>query len=188
MTESLYGTFHSRYGIDVVSLGESLDSVSADDGPASLLGQPEGVPLFRSRRVSSDALGRAAEKSEDLFIPSKIRFAMHSVGYVRLSATSRSKHHDGNDENLPCEVARRPIPADGRIVVRPWRFHRAIPLSCGFSDDWGCGSKSSDSSLLSILNALILCEKESFYHYRRYRCWMGHSYASKCCRYGKRIV
>ena len=126
MTESLYGTFHSRYGIDVVSLGESLDSVSADDGPASLLGQPEGVPLFRSRRVSSDALGRAAEKSEDLFIPSKIRFAMHSVGYVRLSATSRSRHHDGNDENLPCEVARRPIPADGRIVVRPWRFHRAI--------------------------------------------------------------
>lgn len=67
-------------------------------------------------------------------------------------------------------------------------FHRAIPLSCGFSDDWGCGSKSSDSSLLSILNALILCEKEPFYHYRRYRCRMGHSYASKCCRYGKRIV
>lgn len=96
--ESLYGTFRSRYGIDVVSSDESLDCVPADDGTASRLGQPEGAPLFRIRRVSTDASGRAVEESEDLFVSSKIRFAMHPVGYVRLSATTQTWRRNGDDK------------------------------------------------------------------------------------------
>lgn len=101
--KSLYGTFHSRYSIDVVSSDEVLEVVDADFSHASLLSQPEGAPLVKVQRIASDALGRIVEKSEDLFVASKIRFTMHSTGYVRLSAaaqksegTNRHMRHAGD--------------------------------------------------------------------------------------------
>ena len=86
-----------------MSSDEVLEVVDADFSHASLLSQPEGAPLVKVQRIASDALGRIVEKSEDLFVVSKIRFTMHSTGYVRLSAaaqksegTNRHMRHAGD--------------------------------------------------------------------------------------------
>ncbi|MFT8593536.1 MAG: GntR family transcriptional regulator [Bifidobacterium sp.] len=88
LTTSFYRRFEEDYGIHPSDVDETLETIEADARDAELLEVGVGTALVRIRRIACMADGRPFERAIDVYIASRMRFAMHHSGYVRLSATA----------------------------------------------------------------------------------------------------
>lgn len=90
LTTSFYQRFEEDYGLRPTEVDETLEIIQADAECAEHLQVAEGTALVRIRRIAKVATGRPCERAIDVYIASRMRFAMHHSGYVRLSATANS--------------------------------------------------------------------------------------------------
>ncbi|MDW3164637.1 GntR family transcriptional regulator [Bifidobacterium longum] len=88
LTQPFYTMFERDYGLRPHDVDETLESVTASEHEAELLRVPVGTPLMRIRRVARSDDGTPFERATDVYIADRMRFTMHHVGYVRLSATA----------------------------------------------------------------------------------------------------
>ena len=87
LTSPFYTMFEQDYAIHPTDVDEILESIVADEHYAQLLEVPENSPLIRIRRIARSSDGRPFERATDVYIADRMRFTMHHLGYVRLSAT-----------------------------------------------------------------------------------------------------
>lgn len=87
LTSPFYTMFEQDYAIQPTDVDEILESIVADEHYAQLLEVPENSPLIRIRRIARSSDGRPFERATDVYIADRMRFTMHHLGFVRLSAT-----------------------------------------------------------------------------------------------------
>ena len=87
LTAPFYTMFEHEYDVHPAGVDEVLEPTRADVRHAELLQVPVNTPLIRLRRVARSSTGRPFERATDVYIANRMRFTMHHLGYVRLSAT-----------------------------------------------------------------------------------------------------
>ncbi|MFC4947684.1 GntR family transcriptional regulator [Pseudonocardia sp. GCM10023141] len=81
-TGSIYEFLTGR-GVDLHTARHTLDAIAADAVDAALLGVPEGAPLLRERRLTTDATGAPLEWSDDRY--------RSDIATVTITNTRRSR-------------------------------------------------------------------------------------------------
>ncbi|MFV0459129.1 MAG: GntR family transcriptional regulator [Actinomycetales bacterium] len=71
---SLYRTLHEVYGVELVTVEDTVETVLADPVQANLLGVDTGLPMLLVHRTGWDAGGRAAEWTRSVFRGDRFRF------------------------------------------------------------------------------------------------------------------
>ena len=71
---SLYATLRDAYGIDLVTVEDTVETALADPVHANLLGIDTGLPMLLTHRTAWDADGRVAEWTRSVFRGDRFRF------------------------------------------------------------------------------------------------------------------
>lgn len=71
---SLYATLRDAYGIDLVTVEDTVETTLADPVQADLLGIDTGLPMLLTHRTAWDAEGRVAEWTRSVFRGDRFRF------------------------------------------------------------------------------------------------------------------
>ncbi|MFT7835702.1 GntR family transcriptional regulator [Saccharothrix sp. BKS2] len=82
---SIYALLIER-GVDLHSARHTFDAVAADDLDARLLDVPEGAPLLRERRLTTDSNGTPIEWSDDRYRPDVATVTVTNTRSTRTAA------------------------------------------------------------------------------------------------------
>lgn len=89
LTAPFYTMFEREYDVHPAGVDEVLEPINADARQAELLQVPLDTALIRIHRIARASSGQMFERATDVYIADRMRFTMHHLGYVRLSATRR---------------------------------------------------------------------------------------------------